>query len=220
MAFITKITFALLLLFAAPITSADFAHASSLDKSVKDAYAKPNDDQGNSKKETAKESANLSAGSAGLTFMDFLRVILATIFVVALLYLLLRFMNKKSKAYQKANFIENLGGASLGSNRSVQLIKVGGRMLVVGVGENIQLLKEIDDQAEYQEILDNYNGRMDHLLQPADILSKLKKKMGSKKNEGSGESSFSLRLKEQLAEMSESRKKTFKEMEKKGRDTE
>ncbi|OIK15293.1 flagellar biosynthetic protein FliO [Bacillus sp. MUM 13] len=220
MAFITKITFALLLLFAAPITSADFAQASSLDKSVKDAYAKTNDDQGNSKKETAKESANLQAGSAGLTFMDFLRVILATIFVVALLYLLLRFMNKKSKAYQKANFIENLGGASLGSNRSVQLIKVGGRMLVVGVGENIQLLKEIDDQAEYKEILDNYNGRMDHLLQPADILSKLKKKIDSKKKEGSGGSSFSLRLKEQLAEMSESRKRTFKEMEKKGRDTE
>ena len=46
--------------------------------------------------------------------------------------------------YNKSTqLVENLGGNRLGANRSVQLIKVGERLFVVGVGENIQLLKKL-----------------------------------------------------------------------------
>ena len=44
-------------------------------------------------------------------------------------------------------------GTTLGANRSVQLIKIGNQLLIVGVGENIQLLKEIDDEQEYEQII-------------------------------------------------------------------
>ena len=67
------------------------------------------------------------------------------------------FISKKTKSYQKANFIENLGGTNLGSNRSIQLVKVGNRVLIVGVGEDIQLLTEIEDEAERKQLLVEYN---------------------------------------------------------------
>ena len=75
--------------------------------------------------DTKVEENAVKTNSVGLSFWDFLRMIFAMIFVVALLYFVLRFIGKKTKSYQKANFIENLGGTGLGGNRSVQLVKVG-----------------------------------------------------------------------------------------------
>ena len=59
--------------------------------------------------------------------------------------------------------MENLGGNALGANRSVQVIKVGNRLLIVGVGENIQLLKEIEDGQEYEQIISEYNNQINQM---------------------------------------------------------
>ncbi|WP_257985893.1 flagellar biosynthetic protein FliO [Bacillus sp. M6-12] len=192
------------------------AHAEQLDKSVKDWYKSPQNDEGQKKGEEP-QSAPGTASSAGLTFWDFLRMIFATIFVVALLYFMLKFINKKNRAYQKANYIENLGGTSLGANRSIQLIKVGGRVLVVGVGENIQLLKEIADENEYSDLLNEHNEKLERLIQPGDFITKLLQRT---KNSGSGGNGFSLELRKQLEDMAGSRKKLKDELDSKGRDGE
>ncbi|UTW69215.1 flagellar biosynthetic protein FliO [Anaerobacillus sp. HL2] len=48
--------------------------------------------------------------------------------------------------------------SSCRDNRSIQIIRVGKRILiVVGVGESIQLLKEIDDENEVDKILEDYD---------------------------------------------------------------
>ncbi|RFU71298.1 flagellar biosynthetic protein FliO [Peribacillus saganii] len=189
------------------------AHAAQLDKSVKEWYKSPESDK-EEKKGEETPSAPGAASSAGLTFWDFLRMIFATVFVVALLYFMLKFINKKSRAYQKANYIENLGGTSLGANRSIQLIKVGGRVLVVGVGENIQLLKEIADESDYNELIKEHNEKLERLVQPSDFITKLLQK---KKHSESGDKGFSFELKKQLEELAGSRKKLKDELDNKGR---
>ncbi|WP_394232519.1 flagellar biosynthetic protein FliO [Niallia oryzisoli] len=165
---------------------------------------------------TDSTDSNQSAANrtVGLTIWDFIKMIAATVFVVALLYIILKFVNKKGHLYKGSQLIENLGGATLGANRSVQLIKVGKKILVVGVGENVQLIKEIDDLQEYEALLSAYNSRMDQLTQPGDILSKvLMKKSGSseKKNESS---SFQSLLKKQLGDLSKGRQELYDEIEK------
>ncbi|MFX3618471.1 MAG: flagellar biosynthetic protein FliO [Sporolactobacillus sp.] len=75
----------------------------------------------------------------------FLRLILALIIVLALIYLLYHFVAKRSGKFRSRQALQNLGGVSVGSNRSVQLVQVAGQILVVGVGDTVQLLKEIDD---------------------------------------------------------------------------
>ena len=62
---------------------------------------------------------------------------------------------------------------TVGANRSVQLIKVGDRLLVVGVGENIQLLKEIEEGQEYDQIIMNYNQKLDEIAQPSDFITRI-----------------------------------------------
>lgn len=186
--------------------------AEGVEGSVKDSYEKP-DKPAADEPESAEETT--SSGSTELSFWDFARMLSATIFVVALLYIALRFINKKSRSYQKANFIENIGGASLGSNRSVQLIKVGNSILVVGVGETIQLLKEIDNEEEYGELLQNYNEKMEHMIQPGDLITKLKQKLSIADTKPAG---FASQFKKQLEELSKDRKKVIKKLDEEERD--
>ncbi|MFJ7638581.1 flagellar biosynthetic protein FliO [Peribacillus sp. NPDC097225] len=216
-----QVSLALVIVFCGAIQ----AHAQDQDDTVKNFFEPENSKT--DKTDKSKESLSTNSQSTdeatnpekvGITGWEFLRMILATIFVVVLLYIVLRFVGKKSKTYQKANSVENLGGTSLGANRSVQLVKVGGRILVVGVGENIQLLKEIDDPKEYEQLIEDYNGKIDQMIQPRDLVEKMKGKW-LKKDENET-NSFSSEFKNQLEKMSKSRKKLLKELDRKGRDKE
>lgn len=195
--------------------------AEDQDDTVKN-YFEPEDsktdktDKSKDSQPTTNQATNTT--EVGITVWEFLRMILATIFVVVLLYLVLRFVGKKSKSYQKANSVENLGGTSLGANRSVQLVKVGGRILVIGVGENIQLLKEIDDPKEYEQLIKEYTEKMDQMIEPREFVAKLKH-MWQKKSEPEA-NGFSKEFKNQLDKMSKSRKRLIDELDRKGRDKE
>lgn len=152
----------------------------------------------------------------GLQFGDFVKMIFATIFVVALLYLILKFVNQRSRSFRSSQLIENLGGTSLGTNRSVQMIKVGERILVVGVGESIDLLVEINDQDECQQIVEEYNRKLEHLGQPNDIVTKLVEKLKSVKSTYQQTDEFPIMLKNELKGISDGRKKLYDEIEQKG----
>lgn len=170
----------------------------------------------NNEETTADNNENTP--TVGLTFWDFLKMIFATIFVIALLYTVLKFINKRSRSFSSNQLVENLGGTALGTNRSIQIVKIGNRVLVVGVGEDVKLLKEIDDEEEARQIIEDYNNRMDQLVQPSDIVTKLIERTRNMKqsNRGEASSSFSSTLKAQLEELSKGRKKLLDEMEKKG----
>lgn len=93
------------------------------------------------------------ASSVGIDVFDVLRMIAALVFVVALLYALLKFLSKKSRSFQETQLVQHLGGTSLGANRSVQVVKIGERVLVLGIGEDVSLLTEIDDEAERAKLI-------------------------------------------------------------------
>lgn len=90
--------------------------------------------------------------AAEISFVEFIKMIFAFLFVLLLIYLLMRFLKSKNRLFQGSSYIELLGGTSLGQNRSIQLVKVGDRVFVLGVGDSIQLLKEIDEEEEIERI--------------------------------------------------------------------
>lgn len=192
-------------------------HAENLDKSVKDTYEQSNSSSNSISKNKVNTTKEDTSSNVGISFWEFTKMIFTLIFVIALLYLVLRWIGKKTKVYQKANFIENLGGTSLGTNRSIQLVKIGDRVLVVGVGENIQLLSEIDDEEERNQLLEKYNQKMDQMIQPSDFLSQLKNKWGQSET---SLKSFSSEFKTQLELMKKNRKKLKNQLDEKGRDNE
>lgn len=153
---------------------------------------------------------------ATFSIFAFFKMLLALIFVIFLIYFLLKFINKKGNLFNQYRYIQNIGGTSLGSNRSIQLVKAGNRILVVGVGDSIQLLKEIDDDEEIKEILADHNNRMDQLVQSKDFFKKVfQEKMNQKKRTEHSNQQFGVLLKEQLQELTNNRKKLFDQMKNK-----
>ncbi|MCM3704185.1 MULTISPECIES: flagellar biosynthetic protein FliO [Cytobacillus] len=217
-----KKVISLLLLFSIVVLGVQTqAQAEQLNNSVKECIKNPE-----CGKQDLKESKDLKSaegqthqdesGKIGLTFWDFIKMILATGFMVGLLYALLKFINKKSKVYNRSQLVENLGGTALGANRSIQLIKVGKRILVVGVGEDIQLLKEIDNSEEYSQIIEAHNDKLEQLIRPSDIVTKVMKRTQQTEKNKEGSQNFAALLGTQLDDMKRGRKKLFDELERKG----
>lgn len=102
-----------------------------------------------SKQKADKSNGASTAKPSGPTFADtnlffiFIKLVLALAIVLALIYLLYHFAAKRGGRFQASQLLKNLGGVSVGANRSVQLVQVGDSVLVVGVGDTVTIIKEI-----------------------------------------------------------------------------
>ena len=107
--------------------------------------------------ESNNEEENTSdvAGTNSSVFFLLLKMVFYTGVVVGLIYLLIRFLAKRQRKMQSHSVLTQIGGTSLGNNKSVQIIQLGSTLYMLGVGENINLLKEIKDDEEIENILDS-----------------------------------------------------------------
>ncbi|SDJ72202.1 flagellar biosynthetic protein FliO [Sediminibacillus albus] len=125
-------------------------------------------DEQNQSGEVEEPSSNL--------FFYFVKLFFALAFVLALIYFLLKFLNRRNKMFQKVRAMENVGGISLGSQKSLQIVRIGEKVYVIGVGDNVEMLTEITDEKTKTELLNNDGGaefRPVNLL--TSVLSKNKK---------------------------------------------
>jgi len=130
--------------------------------------------------------------------------------ILALIYLSLKFLNKKNRLFQHSNTLENLGGIPLGQNKSIQVIRIGEKMYLIGVGDNVQLLQEIDDVATRKELLDRASQKQTYT--PAKLLERLKKQPNTEEN-----NNFSKLFQEELTKMKQ-RRETIKQQHDQGKD--
>lgn len=124
--------------------------------------------------DTSSDSASVNVGA-----LDYIKVLFALVFVVALLLFVLRFLGKKSKSYQQNALIQNLGGHSVGPQKSVQVLQIGGKVYIVGVGDDVQLLDAIENPQEVRQLIEDYNDKFSNTSTTpyiAEIVSKFRKK--------------------------------------------
>ncbi len=207
------IIFFILLLSISFISPA--VHAEQVN-SVKDCLENPDEcgsGEANADGKSQKRS-DVENGMAGVGIWDFIKMILATVFVVVLIYFLFKFLNKKNREYQHTALMQNLGGIKVGANRSVQIIKIGDRVFIIGVGENVNLIKELNSE-DVQLLLTKYNDYLENLAGPGDIFSRLlQRKEEMKRKED--KPVFSTVLDEQFEDMNKKRKEVYEEITKKG----
>ena len=117
------------------------------------------------------------ASSDGVGILDYVKVLFALVFVLGLLLFVLRFLNKKNMVYQQTPGIQNLGGVSVGPQKSVQVLKVGSQILIVGVGDDVRVLSEVKDAQEVDAILNSFDHEIAGQSKPHmfELLNKLKK---------------------------------------------
>ncbi|WP_431029482.1 flagellar biosynthetic protein FliO [Lysinibacillus sp. LZ02] len=149
--FYVRMVFVLLLMFVAltHVTSTSYAMVS--DESLKNPSLYVDSD------ETDADTENSDSASVRMGPWEYIRILLSLVFVLGLLIYVLRFLNKRNQNYQQNSMVRNLGGHSVGPQKSVQLLQIGNQIYVVGVGEDVRLLQTISDPQEIEQIVELYN---------------------------------------------------------------
>jgi flagellar protein FliO/FliZ len=124
------------------------SHVSHAEKnsSVYDMYQKDSN-QSDNKKGIKKEEQTPSIFPVAAKF------IFSFLFIIVLLFIFLKFLGSKTKGLQTNGVFHALGGHSFGNQRSIQLLMIGDTLYIVGVGDNIQLLREIPPGEEQDALL-------------------------------------------------------------------
>lgn len=211
-------TFSLVLVFVFLNPSSTYATS---DTNVSDWFKNPNTEGNKDTTPPAAETDQTNSAAVGFSIWDYVKTIIALVFVVVLLYVVLKFLNKRNLKYQQNQIIQNLGGLSIGTQKSVQLLQVGDTLLLVGVGEDIQLLKEITDTGQKEKLLAIYNDRQEFAASSpyiTELLGKLKKNSVTEENEGIQETLFSELLQKKLSTIKKQRSKEIEKWKQKEND--
>lgn len=181
----------------------------------------PIDEKKDSKDEgPIAEKTDDKGSKAGLSAWDYIQTIFALIFVVGLLFALLKFVNRKNRIYDKNRFMKNMGGISLGQHKSIQLVAVGETYYLIGVGEDIRLLKEITDADEIEKLMEHYEAvdmsSATGLLEQ--MLTKIPKLKKNSKQQEEATTDFSKIFNHRLDEIKEDRKRHISQLTEKERD--
>lgn len=167
---------------------------------------------------TAVEN-NDEKAAVGLTAWDYIKMLLALIFVLLLLVWVLKFINKKSFHFQQNNLVRNIGGISLGSQKSVQILQIGDKLYVVGVGENVELIKEISEEDEIEKLLSFYKEKQTLTTSSPYIAELFKKFKGQPEaRENDSDADFGDLLNKKLSDIQDARRNELEKWKEKEHD--
>ncbi|TQR07744.1 flagellar biosynthetic protein FliO [Psychrobacillus soli] len=164
-----------------------------------------------------------TADPVSVTIWDYVKMIFALLFVVLLLYGLLRFVNSRNKTFQQNSLIQNLGGVGVSQGKSVQLLQVGNSLFLVGIGEDITLLKEIEDPEEKEKLTKIYEEKQDIVGKTVpyitELVQRLKESTSSKpKSKDKKDPSFNETFQKKLREVKKDRSDVLEDWKTKERE--
>lgn len=168
----------------------------------------------------AKEDTVVSA-AGDVSAWEYIKMVLALIFVVALFYGLMKFLNKRNLTFQRNQMVQNLGGLSLGAQKSVQLLQIGKSLYLVGVGEDVQLLREITDPQEVEALLALYNEKQEFAATSpyiAEIFSKFNRKNKQHSSNAQQQDSFGELFGKKISEIKQERSEEIERWKQKEND--
>jgi flagellar protein FliO/FliZ len=88
----------------------------------------------------------------GSTGNMILMIVLYLALIIGLFLVIIRLIAKRNRLALPGRIVRTLGGTSLGPNKSVQVVEIGGAFYILGVGENIGLIAKIDNPEEIEAI--------------------------------------------------------------------
>lgn len=89
------------------------------------------------------------------TIGTLVKVILSLVVVIGGFLVLMRWLSARTQGVKTAQHMKHLGGVPLGKDRSVQLVKLGDQVYVLGVGESIQLIDRVESDTLDEEVTEN-----------------------------------------------------------------
>ena len=157
-----------------------------------------------------QESEEDSGINQSSLFMNLLKMGLALLLVLGLIYLMVKILGRKNQTLQRSKVIENLGGLPLGHNKSIQLVRIGEEVYIIGVGEQINKIDKITDES-LLHILEESGEQPEHSMNfVQDILDRFKKEDKTEEQDNS----FNQLFEQELKKMQENRSEMLKDYQK------
>ncbi|SHN16329.1 flagellar biosynthetic protein FliO [Gracilibacillus kekensis] len=180
---------------------------------VEDMYKKPAENQGEQQGETDENSGEEPVVDSPNLFFSFLQLLIALALVIGLIIFISKFLQKKNGFLKRHKVIENYGGITVGSNKSIQTIKIGDRFYVIGVADNIELLMEITDNNTIEQLLSQEENTNDSI-------SKIKEKItkSTSYSQDQNKNNFEKLFSKELHTMKEGRKNVYKKLRERKQD--
>ncbi len=107
------------------------------------------DSEPDNKQET--EAAELPEVSV---FPYILKLIGSFLLIIALLFLVQKYVIQKKRTYHGGGPFYGIAGHPLGNNRSMQLVMIGDTLYILGVGENVNLIRTIPPGEEQKLLIE------------------------------------------------------------------
>lgn len=177
----------------------------------------------NDKKPDAKETEQPTAENVEVVTEDksltviIGKLILYTLLILVLIYGLIKFLALRQKKLQPNQAVKLMGGTPLGNNKSLQLVKVGNQIYMIGVGDQVTLIKEFTDADEISGIEKDLDGQATLLSNP--VVSFVKDKVNNRNKPGKTlgfDQLFSQSLTKQKQQQEQLKKELNKEDKKEG----
>lgn len=116
--------------------------------------------------------------------------------IILLIYLFFWFIVKRNRGI-KSNIFNHLGGIPLGQNKTVQVVEIGNKIYILGVGEDVQAIQVIENEEDIEAIKET--------IKPFDVQNTrlagwLKSKLNFK-NKGKFENQFEYELAEKIEQL-------------------
>lgn len=119
----------------------------------------------------------------GPSAMEYVKTLFSLAFVIGLLVVILKYIQRRNRQYDRHRLLTNIGGLPLGQHKSIQLVKIADTYYVVGVGDDVRLLKEITNTDELRRIEEHLEEqRQDPLETP---IGKLMQRFRNRKSNNS-----------------------------------
>ena len=136
--------------------------------------------------------------------INFLKMIVALLLVLAIIYLFVKLIGRKKNISHRTKSLENMGGISVGQQKSIQVIRVGRRFYLIGVGDNVELLQEITDADMIEDLLDEMNESDDSVTS---IFSSFFQKNKKNEQDEGDSNNFKQQLKSELDKIKQQRRR-------------
>ncbi|MEI7027321.1 flagellar biosynthetic protein FliO [Paenibacillus sp. y28] len=159
---------------------------------------------------SSPETAGLQTESFGWTLT---KVLFSLLFIIGIFVVLIRILAQKNKKWMRSSAIRSLGGLPLGQNKSVQVVEIGSSIYILGVGDDIRLLRVVQDEEEVSDLQERFEiGLGGEWLNGMTVLNRLLKRDKQTTTPSDEEiSSFHEVFHEKMKKVS-SRKKMVEEM--------
>jgi len=152
-----------------------------------------------------EEDPIVDASNTPSLWLNLVQMAIMLFIIIGLIYVLIKFLKKRNHIFNNMQAMENLGGISVGQNKSLQIVRIGTKFYVIGVGENVNMLEEITDEALIEDLLH----RQQESQQSSNLLSIFSRK---KKGDDDGENSpFATLFANELENMKQNRHSLQKE---------